>query len=395
LIQTTRPLIWVLAGLTMLGPMSVDMYLPALPAMARSFQADPASLQLTVTAFLLGFGLGPLVLGPLSDAIGRRKVLIGCVLTFVLASLLCASANMVDELIGYRIIQAMSGGSATTIARTVVHDVEQGDRAARTLSALMMVLSLSLMIAPSIGGLLLHAFGWPAIFHLLAALGLASLISLILFLPETLPQRRRQPLTLISILEGYGQILRSRGPLGFTLAGAFAGGAMFAYIVATPFIFIDAFGLDPAVYGVLFAINMIGAILINGINMRLITRYGYRRMLASASAALLVLGVGFVAVVLTGFGGVVGIACAVFAIVGLAHVMGTNGLTGALDLVRERAGAMSASFASCRFAAGVLATSAVGFLGDGTAWPLAAVVLACAVAAAFATAMALLAEPQR
>lgn len=377
----------------MLGPMSVDMYLPALPAMARSFQVPPASLQLTVTAFLLGFGLGPLVLGPLSDAVGRRRVLIGCTLVFIIASLLCASANTVEELIGYRVIQALGGGSATTIARTVIHDVQRGDHAARSLSALMMVLSLSLMIAPTVGSQLLHFFGWRAIFLLLAALGLTSLISLVSFLPETLPRQQRQSFDLISIVRGYGLILRSRGPLGFTLAGAFAGGAMFAYLAATPFIFIDGFGLDPSVYGVLFAINMIGAILINGINMRLVTRYGYRRMLAMASAALLVTGLALTTIALTGFGGLLGIAAAVFAIVGLAHVMGTNGLTGALDLVRERAGMMSASFSSCRFAAGVLATSAVGFLSDGTVWSLAVVVLASAVAAALASAFALIAKP--
>lgn len=388
-------MIWILSGLTMLGPMSVDMYLPALPAMARSLETAPSSLQLTITAFLLGFGLGPLVLGPLSDAIGRRKVLIGCSAMFILASLLCAGADSVEDLIGYRVIQALSGGSATTIARTVVHDVHQGDHAARTLSALMMVLSLSLMLAPAIGGQLLHFFGWRAIFLALAALGLASLISLVSLLPETLPRARRQPLDLISALRGYGRILQSAGSLSFTLAGAFAGGAMFAYLAATPFIFIDAFGLDPSHYSVLFAVNMTGAIAINGINMRLVEHYGYRRMLMTASAALLAVGLGLMTIVLTDFGGVVGIGIAVFAIVGLAHVMGTNGLTGALDQARERAGMMSASFASCRFAAGMFATSAVGILDDGTAWPLAVVVLICAIAAAMASMVAFFTESQQ
>lgn len=378
----------------MLGPMSVDMYLPALPEMARSLNAAPSSLQLTVTAFLLGFGIGPLFLGPLSDAIGRKRVLVGCVATFILASLLCASAMSVEDLLGYRIIQALSGGSATTIARTVVHDLHQGDQAARTLSALMMVLSLSLMAAPAIGSQLLHFLGWRAIFFFLAALGLLSLLSLILFLPETLSKKRRQPLHLASTLVGYGRILRSAGSLSFTLSGAFAGGAMFAYLAATPFIFIDGFNLDPTTYGILFAVNMVGAIAINGLNMHLVTRFGYRRILAAAAAALMMTGIGLMTITLAGSGGVYGMAIAVFAIVGLSHVMGTNGLTGALDQFRERAGTVSASFASCRFAAGTFTTWLVGFLNDGTAWPLATAVLVCALGAAIAAAKALSCPPR-
>ena len=390
-----RILLWTLGGLTMLGPMSIDMYLPALPAMSRSLESDPSSLQLTITAFLLGFALGPLVLGPLSDAVGRRRVLIGCVATFILATLLCATVASVEELIIYRIVQALSGGSATTLARTIVHDIHQGDQAARMLSALMMILSLSLMVAPAIGSLLLYLLGWRAIFLTLAGLGLISLVSLMIFLPETLPPRARQPLDLVSALRGYTRILGSPRPLGFILSGAFAGGAMFAYLAATPFIFIDSFGLDPTLYGVLFAINMVGAIAINGLNMRLVMRFGYERMLAAASIGLLITGGGLMMITLTGLDGSAGVAIAVFAIVGLSHVMGTNGLTGALDQVRGRAGATSASFASCRFATGAITTWLVGVMNDGTTWPLAAAVMICAICAAVSTSVALFYRSRR
>jgi DHA1 family bicyclomycin/chloramphenicol resistance-like MFS transporter len=379
-------LVWILGGATMLGPLSVDMYLPA---MARSLGADPPALQLTITAFLVGFGLGPLLLGPLSDAIGRRAVLIGCVGVFVVASLFCAAASSVEALIAYRVIQALSGGSATTLARTIVHDVHRGDLAARMLSTLMMVLSLALMAAPAIGGQLLHAFGWRSIFILLAAVGAASLIGVVARLPETLPTERRQPLNLAAALRGCGRILSSSAAMSFTLAGAFAGGAMFAYLAATPFIFIEHFGLEPTLYGALFAVNMIGAIAINGLNGRLVPRVGYRRMLGLGALALAANAIGLAAIAATGFGGVAGMALGLFAIVGLSHVMGTNGLTGALEQFRERAGATAASFAACRFAAGALATIAIGAMDQVGPWPLAAVVLSCAAAASLATLAAL------
>ncbi|MGI9433865.1 MAG: multidrug effflux MFS transporter [Geminicoccaceae bacterium] len=379
--ESERPIIGILIGATMLGPFAVDMYLPALPAMTIALKATESALQLTVASFLLGFALGPLVFGPLSDAIGRRRVLIACIAIFVAMSVCCAYATSVDELIAYRVIQAFGGGSATTMARTIVHDIYRGDRAAKLLSTLMMALSLGLMIAPLIGGQLLDLFGWRSIFWVLALIGSLSMVTIITFLPETLPPERRQPFLLLAALKGYGEILRSNHSMGFMLAGAFAGGAMFAYLAATPFVFIDYFGLSPTFYGALYALNMVGAIALNWLNMRFVMRFGYQRMLVVASATLLVVGSVLLGVAATGFGGLVGMAAAVFAIVGLAHCMGTNGLTGILELSRERAGAASASFAACRFTVGIAATVAIGLLSDGTPRPLGYVVMICALAA--------------
>ena len=382
---STPSLIWLLCAVTMLGPMSVDMYLPALPVMANALDATTSSIQLTITAFLLGFGLGPLVLGPLSDSVGRKPVMLGCIALFVVTSLLCALATSVEELIGYRVLQALGGGSATTISRAVAHDVYQGDMAARVLSTLMMVLSLALMAAPALGGQLLAFFGWPSIFMSLAGFGILCLLFVAFLLPETLPIGRRQPFRVPIVLKSYGRIFTSGKALGFITAGSFAGGAMFAYLAATPFIFIDYYGIDPAYFGALFAINMIGAILINDVNRRLVTRFGYRSLLNTSSIGLLVIASILFVVAVSDFGGLYGIAMAVFAIVGLSHVIGTNGLTGTLDLFRDGAGATSASFSACRFSAGVLTTLLLGILNDGTARPLGIVVLLCAVMAVWGT----------
>lgn len=374
--------------------MSIDMYLPALPAMAEALKTTDSALQLTITAFLLGFGLGPLLLGPLSDSIGRRRVLIACVSMFIIMSLLCAFATSIEELIAYRIVQALSGGSATTIARTIVHDIHQGDKAAKALSSLMMVMSLALMASPAIGGQLLNFFGWRSLFLTLAGIGIVSLCSIIFLLPETLKQEHRQPFRVIAILSSYGRILASKPAMGFMMAGAFSSGAMFAYLAATPFIYIDYYGLDPTLYGAFFALNMAGAILINGVNMRIVTRYGYRHMLILGSILLLATALFLIAIVSTGFGGLLGIVAAVFAIVGLSHIIGTNGLTGTLGLFHDRAGAASATFAASRFIAGMAATMLISLLNDGTAWALGTVVLLCAIMTMVAAIVAVTTYPR-
>ena len=148
------PILGLVGGL---APLSIDMYLPALPDMARSLDASDAMLQMTVTAFLVGFALGPLVLGPVSDAVGRRAVMLAAIAVFVVASLLCARARSAEELIAYRILQAVSGGSAATLSGAVVNDLFEGDRVARAMSILMLIMSVAPMVAPKQGGQLLVA----------------------------------------------------------------------------------------------------------------------------------------------------------------------------------------------------------------------------------------------
>ncbi|MEE8272905.1 MAG: multidrug effflux MFS transporter [Alphaproteobacteria bacterium] len=380
------PILGLVGGL---APLSIDMYLPALPDMARSLDASDAMLQMTVTAFLVGFALGPLVLGPVSDAVGRRAVMLAAIAVFVVASLLCAWARSAEELIAYRILQAVSGGSAATLSGAVVNDQFEGDRVARAMSILMLIMSVAPMVAPTLGGQLLVHFGWQANFLALAGIGLAAALAVFWGLPETVPAVRRRSVRPARVALGYLDIVTSVRAMAFALAGAFAGGAMFAYIAATPFIYIDFYGLDPQLYGLFFAANIGGAMIVNMINVRFVVALGYRRILAISAFVFLAVGVALLVASSTGLGGLWGIAVTVFWVVGLAHIMGANGVTGVLSFFGERAGAASAVNGALRFLAGVTATLMIGALNDGTPWSLGAVIMGCAVISATATAVAL------
>lgn len=384
-----RGLILVLASISSLGPFAVDMYLPALPEMAGSLGATDASMQLTITAFLAGIAIGALLLAPLSDAIGRRPVLIGSIVLFIGASILCARVASADQLIFLRVIQAIGGGAAGAITRAVVRDLASGNEAARMLSVLMLGMSVAPLIAPSLGGLILAAWGWEANFIVLAIIGSVVLLAVALKLPETLREEMVQPFVITNVLVGYAQVLSSRRAMAFTLASAFAGAAMFAYIVATPFIYIEFYGLDPTLYGLFFGANVLGAMLLNWLNARFVMRFGYRWMLGLAASGFVVLGLALLFNTITGFGGIWGVAGAVFFLVGLSHLMGTNGLTGMMEAFGHRAGSATATFAAARLGVGALATVLIGVLNDGSPWPLGAVVMVCAVLAAASTIVAL------
>ncbi len=384
-----RGLILVLAGISSLGPFAIDLYLPALPEMAQSLGATDALMQQTITAFLAGIAVGALLLAPLSDAIGRRPVLIGTVLLFVVASVLCAIASSAEQLIFFRVLQAIGGGAAGAITRAVVRDQVSGNAAARMLSVLLLVMSIAPLIAPSLGGLILAAWGWEANFLALAAIGTVVVLAVATQLPETLRPEQAQPFRLYSVLRGYAEILGSRRAMAFSLASALAGAAMFSYIAATPFIYIEFYGVDPQLFGLFFGANVAGAMLLNWLNARFVMRVGYQRMLMLAAAGLVVLGVVLLFNTVTGFGGLWGVAAAVFFIVGLAHLMGSNGLTGMMESFGHRAGSATATFAASRLGAGAVATVLIGVLNDGKPWPLGVVVMACAVGAAVATVVAL------
>ncbi|MHA1563764.1 MAG: multidrug effflux MFS transporter [Alphaproteobacteria bacterium] len=374
-----RKVIIVLASIASLGPFSIDLYLPALPEMADSLRATDAAMQLTITAFLAGFAVGALLLAPISDAIGRRRVLIGAVLIFVGASALCALANSAEQLIFFRVLQAIGGGAAGAITRAVVRDLTSGNEAARMLSVLMLVMSIAPLIAPSVGGLILAVWGWEANFWAMAGIGSAVVLAITFTLPETLSADKAQPLRISNVVIGYAQVLSSRRAMAYSFASAFAGAAMFAYIAATPFIYIEFYGLDPQLFGLFFAANVGGAILLNWLNAKFVMRYGYQRMLVLAAIGFGLLGMALLFNTITGFGGIWGIAAAVFLVVGVAHTMGSNGLAGMMESFGHRAGSATATFAAARLGAGALATFIIGVLNDGSPWPLGAVVMGCAV----------------
>ena len=284
-----RRLAALLGALTALGPLGVDMYLPAFPAIGADLAATPGAVQRTLAAFLFGMAAGQLVVGPFSDRHGRRLPIFGGLAVFAAASLGCALASSVEALAWLRLVQALGGCAGMVVARAVVRDICDERGSVRMMATLMLVMGAAPILAPMLGGSLLSLFGWRAIFWVLAGYGLAALVLIWLTLPESLPpeQRRRDGPGAIVVV--YARILRDRRFLAHALAGAVPMLGLFAYLVGSPHVLMGRHGLGPVEYGFAFGSNAFGLIAASQVIARLVRRIEPARLLLGA------LGVGAVA----------------------------------------------------------------------------------------------------
>ncbi len=360
-----------------LGPLSVDMYLPALPAIASDFGAPYAAVQQSLSVFVLGLGAGQLFCGPLSDRVGRRPVLAFGLILYVIASAALALAQDVPQLVVLRLLQALGGAAGVVLARAIVRDLYQGPEVARALAFVMLVTGIAPLIAPLVGGWLLLLAGWRAIFALLATFGVLILLAARLVLPETRPRGHPTP--------GLGRTLllplTDRETLGFMLAGGFAFAGMFAYIAATPFVYIELFGVSPQRYGLLFGLNVVGIMTGSFASARLAQRLGVRRLLGLGTAVIALAGLALMIITSQAIGGLIPIVVALFFYVGMMGLIGANAVAGALERFPEIAGSVSALLGATQFGFGALAGVALGLLHDGTAAPMGVVIGSCGVAA--------------
>jgi DHA1 family bicyclomycin/chloramphenicol resistance-like MFS transporter len=285
-----RRLILLLGALAACGPLSIDMYLPSLPALALAFGTTAAAAQITLTSFMLGFSLGMLVYGPLSDAYGRRPVLLGGVMLYAVASAGCAASYSIDSLVLLRFLQALGAGSASVLARAIARDAHAPHDAARVLSMLAIVTSIGPLLAPLIGGQLLLLGGWRAVFVTLTLFGIGCAITTYLRVPETWPKEKRASSALGRSFAAYGRLLSDPVAWGHMLCGGMAFASMFAYITATPFVYIDYFHVKPQHYGFFFGLNIIGIIGWNVLNTRLVRRVGSLKLISVASFVSVIVG---------------------------------------------------------------------------------------------------------
>ncbi len=271
----------VLAILSLLmgfASISTDLYLPAMPAMGQALGAATGTIEWTISGYLVGFSVGQLLWGPVSDRYGRRvPVTLGLVL-FVIGSAGCALSTSGAGLIGFRVVQALGACAGVVLSRAMVRDLYEGDRAAQMMSTLITVMAIAPLLGPVVGGQILLLAGWRAIFWVLVGVGLVTM-ALLLALPETLPPARRNRETLTRAFLRYGSLLREPVLLGYVGAGGFFYGAMFAYVAGTPFAYITFYHVPAQIYGLLFAAGIAGIMAVNTINARLVPRFGSDRLL--------------------------------------------------------------------------------------------------------------------
>jgi DHA1 family bicyclomycin/chloramphenicol resistance-like MFS transporter len=297
----------VLAMLTALGPLSTDFYLPSLPDIVRVMQTDIAGAQATLSVFLFGFAGGQIFWGPLSDRIGRRPVLLVGLGIFLVATLACAFAPSIEALTIARAVQALGASGPIVLSRAMVRDLYEGPRAGRELARMGMIMGLVPAIAPVLGGVLQQAFGWRSTFVATLAFAAAVVAMVTFLLPETIRNRSREPLSLGSIIRGFGTLFASRAFRVYVALTALAYGGLFAFISGSSFILIDIHGLTPVQYGLSFSLVVLGFILGTILAQRLVARRGMDGVIALGVRCLAGGGLAMLVCVAGDFGGVAGV----------------------------------------------------------------------------------------
>ncbi|MFH9198718.1 multidrug effflux MFS transporter [Streptomyces anulatus] len=374
----------VLGGLTALPPLSMDMYLPALPAVTDSLSAPAATIQLTLTACLAGMALGQLVVGPMSDRWGRRKPLLLGMVVYVLATAICALAPTAELLIGFRLLQGLAGAAGIVIARAVVRDLYDGVEMARFFSTLMLISGVAPVIAPVIGGQVLRITDWRGIFVVLTVVGIVLTLVVWKWLHETLPPADRHTGGVVDALRTMRGLLADRVFTGYMVAGGLAFAVLFAYIAASPFVVQEIYGASPQTFSLLFGLNSIGLITVGQINGKLLVgRISLDKVLGFGLAVIVLAAVALLLMTTGVFGevGLVPVAAGLFVLMSAMGLAMPNTNAQALMRTKHAAGSASALLGTSSFLIGAVASPLVGIAGEDTAVPMALVQVVCAVAA--------------
>ncbi|MBE3561090.1 MAG: multidrug effflux MFS transporter [Ktedonobacteraceae bacterium] len=374
----------ILGGLTAFGPLSTDLYLPSLPTVSHDLGATMSQTQITMSATILGLSLGQILIGPISDARGRRWPLLISIVVFVLTSLLCAVAPSVTALTITRFVQGIAGAAGIVLALAIARDLYAGLTLARCISLLMTVNFLAPLIAPVLGGQLLTFTSWHGVFVTLALIGVVALLAVVFGLGETLPADRRQSGRISETLRTFRDLLANRRLVGYALTSSFTAAAGIVYLSSSPFIFQNIYGLSPMTVGFVFGGNALGLAIMAQIGARLVGRVAPQRLLALGVVALVTAGVALFVVVIMGIG-LVGVLPPLFVITVSLGLIFPNAASLALATVNpEIAGSASALLGVLQLSVGAILAPLVGIAGTASAAPMAAAIAVFTIAALLA-----------
>ncbi|WP_174530389.1 multidrug effflux MFS transporter, partial [Micromonospora maritima] len=345
-------LVLVLGSLIAIGPLTIDMYLPALPAIVADFATTSAAVQLTLTGTLAGLALGQLLIGPLSDAVGRRRPLVAGLALHVVASALCVVAPDVAVLGVLRVVQGLGVAATTVVAMAVVRDLFSGTAFATLLSRLLLVMGAAPVLAPTLGGGVLRWTDWRGVFVTLAVFGVLLVAVAAIGLPETLPPARRRRGGLVATVSLYGSLLRDRVFVGLVLVAGLAMAALFAYVAGSSFVLQQGYGLDEQQFGLAFGAGAVGLIGATQYNVRLLRRHPPQRILVASLGVGTLAGLALVAFAATGLGGLPALLVSLWVVLAAAGLAMPNAPALALSRHGEAAGTASALLGAVQFGVG-------------------------------------------
>jgi DHA1 family bicyclomycin/chloramphenicol resistance-like MFS transporter len=371
----------VLGLLSAIGPFAIDMYLPALPSISTDLGTTTAATQMTLMAFFIAFGLCQIVYGPVADMIGRKPPLYFGLSVFALGGIGCGLAPTVEWLIFFRFVQGIGAAAGMVIPRAIIRDLHTGVEATRLMSLVMLVFSVSPILAPLTGSGLIAAFSWRAVFVAVTIAALLGIVLLALLLPETRPVAARIRSGLGSVLAGYGGLIRDLRFLGLTFIGGLGMASFFAFLASSSFIYIDHFGLTPTEYAFAFSVNAVGFIGASQFSASLATRFGISRVVSAAVSCYAATAVLLFVVTLAGVDSLpVLMAMLFFAFACLGLVIPST-MVLALEEHGSIAGMASALGGTLQFLTGALMIVVSSAFFDGTSFAMVATIVICAIGA--------------
>lgn len=369
----------VLGLLSAIGPFAIDMYLPALPSIGEDFKAGTSAVQMSLLIFFLAMGAGQIVVGPISDMVGRKLPLYGGLALFMVGGIGSALAPSIEWLIAFRFVQGLGASAGMAVPRAIVRDLHTGTEAAKLMSLLMLVFSVSPILAPLTGSLIIEGFGWRAVFWTVSGAAALATILLATGLTETRPVEERAGSSFGSALRGYRFLMGDRNFLGLTAIAGFAISSFFVYLSSSSFILIDHYGLSPSLYSVFFSINAVAFIGMSQLTGTLAGRFGLRRVVRVAVTGYATTMVVLLAVIATGVDRLDVLAVLLFIGYGFVGLVIPTTSVLAMEEHGAIAGTASALMGTLHFAIGAVAMGVAGLFFDGTPLPMVAGIAICAV----------------
>jgi DHA1 family bicyclomycin/chloramphenicol resistance-like MFS transporter len=371
----------VLGLLSAVGPFAIDMYLPALPMLARDLGTSPATAQQTLTAFFVAFGVCQLIYGPWSDAAGRKRPLFFGIALFALASVGCFFAHHIGALLAFRALEGVGAASAAVIPRAIIRDLHTGHEATRLMSLVMLVFSVSPILAPLVGSAIIVPFGWRAVFAAVALLSILAMVLLATTLPETRPPEERTSSSPLATLRDFGTVFVDARFIGLTLTGAFGMASFFVFLAGSPFLYITHFGLTSIEYSLGFSVNAIGFIGTSQFAANLGRRFGIVRTIIVASVLFAISACVLAGLVFMGAGSLPLLIVMFFITFAFLGLVVPTTMVLALESYGRIAGIAAALGGTLQMIVGGLIIALTGVVMNGTPWPIVMMIAGCAIAA--------------
>ncbi|EPJ0728561.1 Bcr/CflA family multidrug efflux MFS transporter [Morganella morganii] len=374
-------LIFILGLLSMLMPLAIDMYLPSMPTIARDFGVTEGDVQMTLNSYLIGFAAGQLVYGPMADALGRKPVILGGTLIFALASAGCAMSQDIGTFIGMRGLHGFAAAAASVVINALMRDMFTKDEFSRSMSFVVLVMTVAPLLAPIMGGMMILWFSWHAIFWTIMIAALIAALLVLFFIRETLPKERRQPFRLRIMLGQFVTLFRQKRVLCYMVASGFSFAGMFSFLSAGSFVYIQLYGLTELEFGYCFALNIVFLFIMTTINSRYVRRFGALNMLRTGLVVQLLAGCWLVLAASADLGFValmIGVAC----YVGNIAMITSNAMAVILDDYPHMAGTASSLAGVLRFGIGAGVGAVVASFNMTTVWPMVGAMALCILIAA-------------